>query len=54
MMQKVHADVCYLCPSLFKSSCFAYSGWKMVILGELGSLQRLMWGWNQTEDTPLC
>lgn len=51
----MHADVCYLCSSPFKCpSRFADSGWKMVVLGELGSLQRLVWRWNQTEDAPLC
>lgn len=30
------------------------SGWKVVILGELGSLQCFMWRRDQTAKAPLC
>ena len=36
--------------SFFVSS----SGWKVVILGELGSLQCFMWRRDQTAKAPLC
>lgn len=29
-------------------------GRKVVVLGELGSLQCFLWRWDQTEDTSLC
>lgn len=34
--------------------CFFCSGWEVVVVGDLGSLQCFMWWWDQTEDTPLC